>query len=39
MRELDLVAETKEERDTWVEVLTHTLATLSSLSQQREYEM
>ena len=38
-RELDLVAETREERDIWVDALTHTLASLKSLTQQREYEM
>lgn len=38
-RELDLVAEKREDRDIWVDALTHTLASLSSLTQQREYEM
>ena len=37
-RELDLVADTKEIRDIWVDAISHTLATLSSLTHQKEYE-
>lgn len=38
-KELDLVAETREVRDIWVDAINHTLGMLTSLTHQREYEM
>ena len=36
---LDLVAESKEDRDMWVDALTHLIVTIKSLGQQKEYEI
>ena len=36
---MDLVAEDGTTRDMWVESLTHLVATVKSLGQQKEYEM
>eukprot|EP00092_Neocalanus_flemingeri_P005512 GFUD01005942.1.p1 GENE.GFUD01005942.1~~GFUD01005942.1.p1 ORF type:complete len:789 (-),score=239.22 GFUD01005942.1:53-2419(-) len=39
IHELDLVAEDKETRDTWVDAIKHLIVTLKSLSHQKEYEL
>jgi len=38
IRELDLVAETVETKEIWVDVLKHMIGTLQSISNQRTYE-
>jgi len=39
LHELDLVAEDKATRDTWVEGIKHLVVTLKSLSHQKQYEL
>ena len=39
IRELDLVAEDKETKDIWVEVIRHLVSTLESISNQKTYEL
>lgn len=36
---LDLVADDKETRDLWVDVISHLIVTIRSLGQQKEYEL
>jgi len=39
MHELDLVAEDCQTKDLWVDVISHMIVTLNSLSSQKEYEL
>jgi len=39
IHELDLVADNKNTRDTWVDAIKHIVVTLKSLSHQKEYEL
>ena len=36
---LDLVAETEEERDTWVSGLTHLVQSVQALHQEKQYDV